>query len=526
MSVSGKDIQSNQPFYRNSNLVDVDLGNDIINLKNKYKKIQESELPRGAETEELDGGNVRNVQAPRLGESIFNNYHLLRIKSVNGENYPITDEESANSEFINRVTADQLINNPRGASIYQPEDFIYSKKYGIIENNRMITLRRFAYPVFDDIFTDFQTEPDIGRLITFSDQETNKLSEILSMTFGLRWKELKSTFEQARMQGDQNGIDGYIKNVLKFVDPKFGQEAARGQNRLNYDPLHDQNKVYGPVDSITEMQIRDVGLNFNQEIKLVFEYEMKSIDGLNQKAVFIDLISNILAVTMNSGKFWGGARYWVGPRPTKYLNNLKFLAPNDFDDFVTGAHKEFKGFIGNLTGQGGGVKSVINTLKTVAQNALNLSLGKMLDKIGRPGIPLMNSLLTGQATGEWHLTIGNPLNPIMVIGDLVLTDTSLSFGDELGFDDFPTTLKLECSLKHNKPRSVPEIENMFNVGKGRTYWKPKDPFKVNGNQSPSDKTRPTPISDLLDANTSKLYGAYQKSDLIRNAEKVWPFKQL
>lgn len=524
MAITGKEIRSKEPFYTTSDNIEVDEANAVTNKDNQYSNKQKAELPRGVNQYENSDGDVVNTQSPDLPESEINSYHLLRVKSVGDNNYPINDTESAaRPELYRNVKALDLINNPRGASLYKPEDFLYCSKYGQIQNNRLITLRRFPFPVFDDIFTDIQTEPDIARALTFSTQETNKLSELLNFTVGLRYKELKSNIEQANMLGPDNGINGWARNVLQFVDPAFGQQALDQKIRLGYDPLHDQNKVHGPVDVIDAMFIRDIGLNFDQSIKLTFEYEMRSINGVNQKTAMLDLLANIFLLTTNDAKFWGGARYWVGPRPTKYLKNLKFLSPKDFDTFLNGATKEFKSFIGGISGAGG-AKNVVSTLKTVAENALNLSLGKMLDKIGRPGIPVMNSLLTGLPTGEWHLTVGNPMNPILCIGDLILDSSTISFGDELGYDDFPTKLMVECNLKHNKPKGRAEIESMFNAGRGRIYLKPEAPFANAGQTSRTGKTEPRLTHDLIDTGVNDLFTqTLNKEAYVRTGKQFWSF---
>ena len=82
----------------------------------------------------------------------------------------------------------------------------------------------------------------------------------------------------------------------------------------------------------------------------------------------------------------------------------------------------------------------------------------------------MRSLLTGSPIGEWHLVLGNPMNPIAMIGNLVVSDAELEFGDVLGADDFPTELKLNVKLRHGKPRDKGDIESMFNLGNGRLYY--------------------------------------------------------
>jgi hypothetical protein len=84
----------------------------------------------------------------------------------------------------------------------------------------------------------------------------------------------------------------------------------------------------------------------------------------------------------------------------------------------------------------------------------------------------MRSFLDGRAVGEWHITVGNPMNPIAVIGNLCLKNTKISFSDDVGFDDFPNSMKFEVTLTPGRPRSKVDIESMFNLGGGNMMWSP------------------------------------------------------
>lgn len=522
---SDADIKSNAAFVQTvSEFVLSDESNSTIESSDTYTNFEKTSLPKGADTRETPDGQIRDVEAPSAPRSIISNYHLLRVKTINDGNYPLTDEETANrQELFKNVTAKQLVQNPRGASIYRPEDFLYASKFGIIPNNRMITLRRFRYPVPDDIFTigeHYQSEPDVARMIGYSDQETNRLSELLSFSFGMRWSELVSEFSEANYIGDSFGVDGFAGTMLSFLDPAYAEGSLMGANRLKFDPTVDTNKTHGPVDVIDTMKIRATGLNFDQTIRLVFEYDMKSINGTNQKAAFLDILGNILLMSTNEATFWGGYRYHVGRQPSKYAHNLKFMEAKDFDSFLNGANVSIKSAISTFSGGDGAKESAIDTLKHVAKNALSMSFGKVLDKLGRPAIPYMRSLLTGDATGEHHLTVGNPLNPIVCIGDLNITSTELTFGDTLGYDDFPTYMRAEITLQHNKTKDRGGIENMFNAGRGRVYMKPKDMFP-NAKARPTSKAEPKLVSDLFDYGANALLGDFTKTDAIRNSFSLW-----
>ena len=461
---------------------------------------------------------------PPLQRSISNPYFNIRLKSSDGGNYPLTDTDVMDGDqqkfIFGHLTAIDLINNPRGASIFSPEDFLYVKNYNLLPVNRLITLRRFAFPVFDDIFGNIgATEPDISRMITYSDSENNKLSDILSFTAGLPFKELNSASEKANMEGtdDQSGISGIAGNVMRFVDPKYGREAMMGNARVNYDPQHDQNRVYGPVDSIASTHIRNVGIDFTQSMTMKFNYQMKSHNGINQKAAFMDLLANIIMMITNDAKFWGGARYWVGPKPSSYMGMMKKFDSTSWQDFVgkasTGMKETLKYF-----SKPGNAKAM---LQNIFNNAMNLALGNLLNVLGRTGIPIMNSLLSGNPVGPWHITVGNPMNPTLVAGDLIIDMATVRFGDELGFDDFPTEIEVEITLKHAKPRGRAEIENMFNCGKGRIYLRPKDVLRRN-NSTHSSKENPVNLTNALQVDTDR-FGDFDDSAIKRNSREVWSF---
>ena len=81
----------------------------------------------------------------------------------------------------------------------------------------------------------------------------------------------------------------------------------------------------------------------------------------------------------------------------------------------------------------------------------------------------MNSLLSGDNVGLWHLTIGNPKNPIAAIGNLILEDSTIEHTGPLGIDDFPTEIKVTVKLKNAKPRDLTEISRMYTHGVNSIY---------------------------------------------------------
>lgn len=410
-----------------------------------------SELPRSSKP-----GFVQSKK------SLFNNFY-----NFSGDPSNIWLDEDVNQfDLFKNPTVTNLVTKGKGANKFDWTDFSYATKNGEIPNNRLLTLRRFKYPVGDDIFGS-SYEPDIGRLCTWMDQNENRLQDIFSMSYGMNWKQLTAEMEAMQQSSPGIGYSGVIGKILdQYVSPNTNPQDY-------YDPKFDQNKAYGPVDSINKTHIRDVGLNFASEFELVFRYQLRSLEGVNPKTAMIDLISHILSVTANDGKFWGGSRYWAGRPPSEYASRIRNWTNENFAQFVQGSNVQVKSLLGSLASSITSMLTPENVVDMATKVLKNMAISKALDFAGRASVPLMNSILTSDPVGEWHLTVGNPFRPILVAGNLILEETKIEAGTGiLGYDDFPTEIVVTCRLKPAMPRDRAGIEQMFTVGNSRTYWKP------------------------------------------------------
>ena len=130
----------------------------------------------------------------------------------------------------------------------------------------------------------------------------------------------------------------------------------------------------------------------------------------------------------------------------------------------------FKGLFGTADG-GFDANSVLDGLKNVGKTMLGNMLGGFLSSsVGAvSGTQATKTFISGEPTGNWHVTVGNPLNPIVMMGNMVCDNATMTLGAGLGYDDFPMEVSFELDLKHGKPRDKGDIENMFNAGRGRIY---------------------------------------------------------
>lgn len=411
-----------------------------------------------------------------------------------------------------------------GQERFKYADFMFCKDVGRISNNYLITLRRFGSPIGDDItcsHANTAVAPDIGRMLCYIGED-NKLEDILKYQYNATWKELNSKIQEQASQEDspERGIIGSIVNLANpsYIKAVAGGTAGSGNkilgwvsnnawlgkvfsNKGTYEGSeilgdYDNNRVYEPKDTVQDTHVYEGKLKFSQEFTLTFNYEMRAYDNINPRTAFLDLLANIHVVTYRQGRFWGGARKLKGvsgnPAGWKKANAFIDKAWDTLGGFCEGL------LTGNVDWQSvwGSISSAFGAAGKVAQEALNTAgdivtgkggqnkyvqeglrrwkqggfsdafKGMLKNQLGRPAMYAFDSLLKGDPVGFHHVTIGNPRAPIMSIGNLIITNTTVQHYGPLGIDDFPTGLKVTVTLKHAKSRDAMDIQHMYTGGKG------------------------------------------------------------
>jgi hypothetical protein len=470
--------------------------------------------------------------------ALANRYSLFQFKGLSGQNLNAIDYmDNPNNVFasddqyikarnptasnIIQFFNDQNAKGPIGSGMqYAWSDFLYCKYYGRITNNYMITVRRFAAPVADNIwdakaydakskqFVD-NSQFDLARAVTYmSEASGNKLEEILALDFKYRWEDIESSMQVA--QSKANGIQG--SKILGVGTTGFslgsaisstatvgsGTNSAKGQEQsLNagYDALKETypNYIEGPLNVIKNMTIKGQGMDFTHEFTLKFEYDLRAVDTLNPKMALLDIMANILVLTYSNAPWWGGGHRFLGSGNFgSPLGDRKLLESGDLGGYLKSVVGDVGGLMKTAFGDGAGgfsLESVLGGLGDIGGDMLGGWLGENLNS--PQGAQAIQALLSGEPTGQWHVTIGNPLNPIAMIGNLTLQDTKMKLVGPLGKDDFPSILEVTMTLKPGRPRDKSDIESMFNCGRGRLYQVPegfadvlnttgKEPKKITG----------------------------------------------
>ena len=462
-------------------------------------------------------------------------------------------DNSANCTIRELVNRSHTPNGILGMAKYKYADFLFCKNIGKVSNNHMITLRRFAHPVGDNIFRfsgkgylnermpgyhGHQENGSIGTLITWFGTDDNKLEDILSYSVQSTWKEFQAGIQEIDTFEEDNAASGVIGMFANSFNPAYNSLVARGMAGSNslwtktgsaifgatigkipglggkdatggsgvnansmkqWDLMRmsaDKNKIYTPQNTIQATHKYEGKLILQHEFTLNFSYRLRALDVMNPKTVMLDLIGNILEVTYNRGHFWGGARRFIGPprnasgvaKANAFIDRQWEKLEGFMQGFANGTI-EWKSILSSLsdmvsqavgaikeavTGKGGFAETFMSGAKKLAgkfvsSGASRAILGQLKNSLGRPAVYAMDSLLDGSPVGLWHVTIGNPKNPIAAFGNMIMTNAKITHSGPLGFDDFPTELKVSCTLKHGRSRDLSEVARMYTKGSSAFY---------------------------------------------------------
>lgn len=467
------------------------------------------------------------------GENDFINSYYLSERTEFSRKISSLASKNPSSKYL--VSGENVIGGD--SAPYNWSDFLFCKYYGRIPNNYMITLRRYATPMQDNLSLpdsvkdsslyelDGVGKPVAQAVTWFGGDTDNSLSSILGFSAGINFtpREQSETLNQVGMdKGFESSLLGRLisdaeSSVTSEADSPFTDaliavasliqgvtdegEANITDAFLQYQLRESASQPDGPlsdfiyvnVDTVDKMMVRERGLSFDQEdISINFHYNLSSLGEVNSKASFMDLFANLLSIGTNYGSFL---------KPDyRYDNNFPAIGfPGGEEGLIAFYNSPltfFKEFISN----GSLSEEALNEAQAQSREiGINDSsqiagMGDFLNLVGMDeetdpnvleaadrafklvfredyikNIQMNQSFLTGAPTGEWHLVVGNPMNPIAMVGNLVCTSMKISFGEKLGPDDFPTEILATYNLRHARDRDKGEIESMFNRGQGRLY---------------------------------------------------------
>lgn len=570
-AAGGKNNNSNPlgSYYRN-NRVNL-LTKDVAAEFNTYRNWKEFRLMLPKIWD--DDGKLTNVHHPQgYGtKSLFSNNASVYSKSATGNeirddmNMPLLDSPQAREKIRKKTgcTVKELVEASAaglmGRSIYNYGDFMFCKHLGKIPNNYLITLRKFPMPCSDHINFSFAEEssynhhmPDVGRLVTWIGTPGNDMSSLLSYTYNMSWSDFSAPVDETPDAiGGRDGGSG-LAGALGVFDGTYGKEVSEsggygysGENNIlaqkmgftsqygtarNAD-LKNTNKSYeSNQNAIMKVKVpgsKSEGLSFSQPITLTFDYELRSYDGINGRSAMLDLLANILMVTYTQGKFFPGSYRSANMATSNIYANLPIFKKEATATIGSTMSAMFDSFKAIASGMGFGQgKDPIQALKNMGNNLLTLLCNGLVNKLGRPQQFAYTSLISPTPTGQWHLTLGNPRNPIMSIGNLCLTSAKIEHYGPLGLDDFPTGLKVTVTLEHAKARDSVAIEQMYMQGNNRIY-SPMGAEGIRSMYEGADVVKDMSISRTKKSSPADEVGANGSAALSSSAKSIdeWSVKK-
>jgi len=406
-------------------------------------------------------------------------------------------------------------------------DFAYCRDYGVYPNNRLLICRRFNNPVLDDLTfygldnrNAVSLEP-ISTLITWFDDSKN----ILEFSFGEQWIDADVSFKEVlNNAGDDAGLgkvgiklgDELSKGMLA---PSPGATEILQRRLLKTlgiikgDDTSSEIIPSGTPNLIKEARQRKLipegtpgsGLKGKFKITVNCAWEQKFISGIDPTFMYYDILRTVLSFGGSDAVFYLGKRSNLGGLGEFFQNYIKEgplpqirKVLDQLQDAIGEITNKIKATMENLikglqstdkkssdktgkkakTDQAASDAEKVkaeaanaNTEKTLIQTAIDkfkdfiTSFADTLIKKYRVAILGIVSALTGLPSTPWHITVGNPLRPILTSGDMLCEDVDIKLGSQLSFNDLPSNIECSFTLTSARNLGVDEIfEKLSNAG--------------------------------------------------------------
>jgi hypothetical protein len=419
--------------------------------------------------------------------------------------------------------------------------------------------RRFASPSDDNIMVP-KKDSDLGSFATLISW-IPETENFLDITFGEEWTDSEADFKTILTSlgediglGNLGGIAGAAGNALPL--PGFTEIFQRNflaglglieNSAKDSIPAGNPNLIkqskrrkligYGDAGS---------GLKTTINIKMVCEYELKYISGIDPTIVWMDLLGMITRFGTSNSETYGlsgkAARKMISwaSNPNQLISDVAAAISKAIGDII----KEVRKAITDV--YEAAVKAASNTATAdpvppnpaetpnpqkaeleAADKAKNDGLaiaekiGAALGKyVGEAGMKALSGLLqkyrvkivgvvnslAGLPSTPWHITIGNPMRPTFCSGDMLVENVSLSLGPTLAFNDLPSSIKVEFNLTNARPLGLQEIMAKFNSGYLRTVDVQKTFYETNSIVGTDGKTKYMEPVGILPLN-DQVYGS-------------------
>ena len=359
-------------------------------------------------------------------------------------------------------------------------DFAYLKKLGVYPSNRLILARRFAGGADDDLVK--YTQPPQAIIPSWVEDGVSPVS----ISYGESWGNLTTVnlsneksaagvfsefgWDSSKVAAQLNSFAGGVSlpgftEWLQYYF--FNQAGLTDLNNLQLLPQGNPNLIRQAVRRKTaEDGTTFEGLNYLFSINIKTEYEIKYIDGIDPTLVYFDIISNLLRFGTSDAQFQFDSRF-----NDKARSILEKLTSGDAKIILEQVQDIIKSF----------AKASAIIVSTVWDKIIDLAKAGLAKTTGTPSLSeavissqikkyrlqfvAIIQALTGSPSGIYHVTIGHPLRPIFSSGDLYPSSegggAKITLGPELGYNNLPTTISFDVTLRNARACGLQEIYKKF-----------------------------------------------------------------
>lgn len=449
------------------------------------------------------------------GRSKFNAWPNIKVEGTDKDTtglkgaYKGVNRAALHNNDIYDTSILNIIEKLSGTSgALRPQDFAYLKDLGVYPNNRLIIARRFRSPVTSDYIFRKKGSLPMSVMISWVKQD----EDFFTISFGEEWEDADATFTGVLNEmgkdflgpglGDKVGgglgavpLPGFTEGLQRQVLKALGVLETSDKGKDEILPAGNPNIIKEAKRRKTiGYDKAGSGLKCTFSVTMVCEYEQKFISGIDPTIVWQDILMNALQFgTSISSKYGLSPTFaskidgWV-TNPESLVVAFKQALEGILDDAVSvltdaiaaikkaasgekaeevDAETKAKRQLDELgeLGKEGGTAGLIESIK----DTLSQTVRKYTHQIRG----IVNAL-SGLPSTPWHVTIGNPLKPVFAAGDMLVEDVKVTPGSDLAFNDLPSRIKVEFTLKNARNWGLEEIAANFNVGNIRVYNPIKD----------------------------------------------------
>lgn len=252
------------------------------------------------------------------------------------------------------------------------------------------------------------------------------------------------------------------------------------------------------------------GLNGKFKVNVKCAWEQKFISGVDPTFIYYDILRTVLSFGGSDAVFYLGKKSNLGQLSTFFQNYIKEGPIEQIKKVLTAIQAEVNKLVetitktiskvkdglqktfdsasssgsseqseedrkaaqakadkersdeakANLESEGSLLDSALDTFKGFVQSFVDTLIKKY-----RVAILGVMSALTGLPSTPWHVTIGNPLRPILSSGDMECSDVNIKLGSQLSFNDLPSYIECTFTLTSARNLGIDEIfEKLSNSG--------------------------------------------------------------